>query len=64
MDQLGNFAGTARQVAQAAHEQATAHGLEPVPTVIILGLAAVFALVCMVVGGRGRGRVPRHSLRA
>ena len=64
MDQLGNFAGVAKQVAQAAHDQAMAHGLAPVPTMIILGLAALFALVGLVVGGHGRGRAPRHSHRA
>jgi hypothetical protein len=64
MDQLENFAGAAKQVVQIAHEQTVAHGLAPVPTMIIVGLAAVFALVGMVVGGHGRGRLPRHSHRA
>jgi len=60
MDQLGNFAGAAKQVAQAAHEQAVAHGLAPVPTVIIVGLAALFALVGLVVGGAGERRRGAH----
>lgn len=64
MDQLENIAGAAKQVAQAAHDQVVASGLAPVPTMIILSLAAVFALVGMVVGGHGRGRLPRHSHRA
>ena len=34
------------------------------PTMIILGLAAMFLLVGMIVGGRGRGRMPRHAHRA
>jgi len=60
MDQLGNFAGAAKQVAQAAHEQAVAHGLAPVPTMIVVGLAAMFALVGLVVGGADRRRRGAH----
>jgi hypothetical protein len=62
MDQLGNFAGAAKQIAQLAHEHAIGLGLEPVPTVIIVGLVAIFALVGLVVGGTGRR--PRGVHRA
>jgi hypothetical protein len=34
-----------------------------VPTVIILGMAAMFLLVGLVVGGRARDHAPRHSHR-
>jgi hypothetical protein len=63
MDQAENI-GAAKQLVHAVHDAALSHGLAPVPTIIILGLAAMFALVGMVVGGRARGRVPRHSHRA
>ena len=60
MDQLGNFAGAAKQIAQIAHEHATGLGLAPVPTVIVVSLAAVFALVGLVVGGADRRRTGAH----
>jgi len=34
-----------------------------VPTIIVFGLAAMFVLVGMVVGGQARNRTPRHSHR-
>jgi uncharacterized membrane protein len=64
MNQVENFGGAAKQLVHTVHEVAVGSGLAPVPTMIILGLAAMFALVGMVVGGRARGRVPRHSHRA
>jgi hypothetical protein len=60
MDQLGNFAGAAKQVAQVAHEHAAALGLAPVPTMIVVSLAALFALVGLVVGGTGRRAPGAH----
>ena len=63
MNEVGNFAGTAKQLVHAVHDTAVGFGLAPVPTMIILGLAAMFALIGMVVGGHARGRAPRHSHR-
>lgn len=60
MDQLGNFIGAAKEVAHVAHEQATTFGLEPVPTAIVVGLAAIFALVGLTVGGTDRHRRGAH----
>jgi len=34
-----------------------------VPTIIVFGLAAMFVLVGLVVGGQARNRTPRHSHR-
>ncbi|HEY4226189.1 MAG TPA: hypothetical protein VGM70_10275 [Pseudolysinimonas sp.] len=63
MDQLGNFGGVAKQVAHLAHENVTGiAGMEPVPTMIVVGLVAFFALVGLVVGGTGRR--PRGAHRA
>ncbi len=60
MDQLGNFIGAAKEVAHVAHEQATAFGLAPVPTAIVVGLTAIFALVGLTVSGTGRRRRGAH----
>jgi len=60
MDQLGNVFGAAKQVAQVVHEQATTVGLEPIPTAIVVALAALFGMVGLVVGGAGRGRRGAH----
>jgi len=60
MDQLGNMIGAAKQVAQVAHDQATTVGLEPVPTAIVVGLAAMFAMVGLVVSGTGGRRRGNH----
>ena len=62
MEQLGAFAATAKQIAHLAHDQAGALGLQPIPTVIVVGLVALFALVGLVVGGAGRR--PRGAHRA
>lgn len=62
MNQLGNVGGAAKQIAHLAHETATGLGLAPVPTVIVVGLIALFALVGLVVGGAGRR--PRGAHRA
>jgi len=34
-----------------------------VPTIIVFGLATMFALVGLVVGGHARNHAPRHSHR-
>jgi hypothetical protein len=60
MDQLGSFAGAAGEIAHLAHEQAAALGPLPVPTMIVLGLAALFALIGLVTGGVGRRRRGGH----
>jgi len=60
MDQLGNMIGAAKQVAQVVHDQATTVGLEPVPTAIVVALAAMFAMVGLVVSGTGRRRRGNH----
>lgn len=62
MEQLANFAGAAKQVTHLVHDNATAGGLEPIPTAIIVGLVALFALVSLVVGGADRR--PRGAHRA
>lgn len=63
MNQLGDFGGTAKQVAHLVHENVTGLiGMEPVPTMIIVGLVALFAMVGLVVGGAGRR--PRGAHRA
>ncbi len=62
MDQLGNFGGAAKQVAHLAHENVVSTGFAPVPTLILLGVVALFALVGLVVGGNGRH--PRGAHRA
>ena len=64
MNQVENFGATASQAIHVVHEAATGAGLAPVPTMIILGLGAMFALVGMVVGGQGRGRAARHLSRS
>ena len=61
MNQLENLGAAAKQIVRVVHESSTSVGLAPVPTMIILGLAAVFVLVGLVVGGRGRARRPRHA---
>jgi len=60
MDQLGSFVGAAKQVAHVVHEQATTIGLEPIPTAIVVGLAGLFAMVGLVVGGAGGRRRGNH----
>lgn len=62
MDQLGNIAGAAKQVAHLAHEQAAATGFAPVPTLVLFGVIALFGVVALVVGGTGRR--PRGAHRA
>ena len=63
MDQLGNFGGAAKQVAHLVHENVTGiAGMELVPTMIVVSLAALFGLVGLVVGGAGRR--PRGAHRA
>jgi len=61
MNQLENLAAAAKHVARVVHESSTGAGLAPVPSMIILSLAAMFLLVGLVVGGRGRSRQPRHA---
>jgi len=63
MNQLENLGATATHLVHAVQQTTSGSGLAPVPTMIILGLAAMFGLVGLVVGGHGRGRVPRHSHR-
>jgi hypothetical protein len=62
MDQLGNAGHAAKQVAHLVHATATGSGMEPVPTMIVVGLVTLFALVGLVVGGAGRR--PRGAHRA
>jgi len=62
MDQLGNYARAAKQVAHLAHEQVATTGFAPVPTLILVSVLALFALVGLVVGGAGRR--PRGAHRA
>lgn len=62
MDQLGNYAGPAKQVATLAHEHVTGLGLEPVPTLIIVVAVVFFGLVGLIVRGGNRG--PRGAHRA
>jgi len=64
MNQVGNFGGSAKELVHAVHDTAVGFGLTPVPTMIIVGLAGMFALIGLVVGGHARGRTPRHSHRA
>jgi hypothetical protein len=61
MNQLENLGAAANHLVHVVHESSTGAGLAPVPTLIILSLAAMFALVGLVVGGRGRARQPRHA---
>jgi hypothetical protein len=56
--------GAANQLVEAVHGSAVALGMVPVPTIIVVGLATVFALVALVVNGRARDRAPRHAHRA
>ncbi|MDP9027531.1 MAG: hypothetical protein M3N46_08225 [Actinomycetota bacterium] len=62
MDQLGNYAGQAKQVATLAHEHAVGLGLEPVPTMILVTGVVLFGLVALIV--RGGNRRPRGAHRA
>ncbi len=62
MDQLGNYAGPAKQVATLAHDHVVSLGLEPVPTMILVAALVFFGLVGMVV--RGGDRRPRGAHRA
>jgi hypothetical protein len=62
MDQLGNYAGPAKQVATLAHEQVASLGLEPVPTMILVAVAVLFGMVALIV--RGGTRRPRGAHRA
>jgi len=64
MNQGLDFGGLTKQLADVVHDSAAALGVVPVPTMIILGLATVFALVGLVVGGQGKDRAARHSHRA
>lgn len=62
MNQLDNLGGVARELAHLGHATATGLGLAPVPTVIVIGMVALFAIIGLVVGGTG-GR-PRGAHRA
>ena len=62
MDQLGNYAGPAKQVATLAHEHVAVLGLEPVPTMILFVTVALFGMVALIV--RGGTRRPRGAHRA
>ena len=62
MDQLGNDAGPAKQVATLAHEHVVGLGLEPVPTLILVAVLVLFGMVALVV--RGGTRRPRGAHRA
>lgn len=63
MDQLGNVLGAVKPVADGVHAQVTILGLEPVPTAIVVVMAALFGLVGLVVGGSDRGRRGAHRAR-
>jgi hypothetical protein len=62
MDQLGNYAGPAKQVASLAHENVTGLGLEPVPTFVLLSIVVLVGLVALVV--RGGNNPSRGAHRA
>jgi len=62
MDQLGYYAGPAKQVATLAHQHAVAFGFEPVPTMILVVAIGLFGLIGLVV--RGGDRRPRGAHRA
>jgi len=62
MDQLGYYAGPAKQVAALAHQHAVAFGFEPVPTMILVVAIGLFGLIGLVV--RGGDRRPRGAHRA
>lgn len=62
MDQLGNYAGPAKQVATLAHEHVAGLGLEPVPTVVLVAVLVLFGMVALIV--RGGNHRPRGAHRA
>lgn len=62
MDQLGSYAGPAKQVVSLAHEHVTALGLEPVPTLVLVAAMVFVAFVALIV--RGGTRRPRGAHRA
>ena len=64
MDQLGNHAGPAKQVATLAHEHVAGLGLglEPIPTMILVTVLVLFGMVALIV--RGGNRRPRGAHRA